>query len=84
MSGMTPQQYAEAIAAEVRAEMARQRKTQAGLAEALGITTATAARRLSAAAPFDTVEIARVADWLSVSPEQFVPRVGVTVAEVSA
>lgn len=63
---MTPDQYAEAIGSEVRAELARQRKTQAELASTLGITSATAARRLSGASPFDVSELATVANWLGI------------------
>lgn len=73
---MTPPEFAfaEAIATEVRAEMGRQRKTQADLARALGITATTAARRLDTTAPFDTVELGQVAIWLGVPPESFYPR----------
>lgn len=71
---MTPPEFAEAIAAEVRAEMGRQRKTKVDLARALDITPATAARRLDTTAPFDTVELYKVALWLDVPPEQFYPR----------
>lgn len=67
-------EFAGAVSAEVRAEMARQRKTQADLATALGINPATAARRLNAERPFDTEELFRVAAWLSVPVEQFYPR----------
>lgn len=73
--GMTPPEFAAAIATEVRAEMGRQRKSQADLARALGITAATAARRLDCTAPFDTKELATVAAWLGVPPESFYPRV---------
>lgn len=66
--------FTEAIAAEVRAEMARQRKTQADLAAALGINPATAGKRLNCTAPFNTVELYKVAVWLGVPPEQFYPR----------
>lgn len=71
---MTPTEYAEAIGAEVRAEMARQRKTQAELAAALDITPGTASKRLNGTAPFDTADLFRVAVWLGVRPEHFYPR----------
>lgn len=71
---MTPPEFAEAIATEVRAEMGRQRKTQADLAAALGITPYTAGRRLKATPPFDTIELYKVAEWLAVPVEQFYPR----------
>jgi len=73
LSLMTPPEFAEAIATEVRAEMGRQRKTQADLATALNITAATAARRLECRPPFDTIELYRVAVWLGVPVEQFYP-----------
>ncbi|WP_169309959.1 helix-turn-helix domain-containing protein [Aeromicrobium marinum] len=62
---------AEAVAGEVRAEMARQRKTQAELATILGTTTATAGRRLDGSVPFDVVELCMVAGWLGTSPDRF-------------
>lgn len=71
---MTPPQFSEAVGNEVRAELARQRKTQAELAAALGITPLTASRRLAGTAPFDTEELHRVAGWLGVPVEQFIPR----------
>ena len=68
---MTPQQYADAVAGEVRAEMGKQRKTQAELAKVLGMTTATAGRRLSAEVPFDVIELVSVSEWLGVDVERF-------------
>jgi transcriptional regulator with XRE-family HTH domain len=79
---MTPQQYAENVATEVRAEMGRQRKTQAELAQALGITAATAGRRLSGEVPFDLIEIAQAAVWLGVEPTRFTP--SISAAGISA
>lgn len=70
---MNPFQYAEAVAAEVRAEMGRQNKSRADLAQVLGITSQTAATRLSGAQPFDMVELAQVAEWLGVAPEKLAP-----------
>lgn len=66
---MTPTEYAEALAAEVRAEMGRQRKTSTDLAAVLGVTKATARTRLSGSQPLDVLELAQIADWLGVSPE---------------
>lgn len=73
MSSPTPTEYAEAVAAEVRAEMGRKRKSQADLAATLAITTATAGRRLSGEVPFDVIELMRVADWLDVDLLQLMP-----------
>lgn len=60
------EQFAGHVASAVRAEMARQRKTQAELAKALGITPGTAGRRLNSNPPFTVTEIARIADWLGI------------------
>lgn len=73
MTRTPPQGFAEAIASEVRAEMARQRKTQGDLADALGISRPTAAKRLNAVQPFDASELYVVATWLGVPPSQFWP-----------
>lgn len=70
---MTPVGYAEALGAEVRAALARQRKTQADLAAALGVTPATAARRLDGTSPFDVRELAIVANWLGVAISDLYP-----------
>lgn len=70
IAAMTPTEYAEAVAAEVRAEMGRQRKAQADLARALDITIPTAARRLRGEVPFDVIELAVVADWLGVDVQR--------------
>ncbi|HXH77281.1 helix-turn-helix transcriptional regulator [Nocardioides sp.] len=63
---MTPTEYATAIGSEVRAELARQRKTQADLAAALSLTPATIGRRLDGTSPFNVVELAKTANWLGV------------------
>lgn len=54
------------------AEMARQKKTTAALAQALGIGAHTAGRRVSGEIPFDVLELAVVAHWLSVPLERLV------------
>jgi len=64
----------EAVASEVRAEMGRQRKTQADLAAVLKIYPATAARRLDGSVPFDVVELATVARWLGVTASELMAR----------
>jgi hypothetical protein len=73
---MTNHPAAEAVASEVRAEMARQRKTNAEMALALGVTAHTVARRLSGAVPFDAVELVQIGLWLGVDPRQFIPPPG--------
>lgn len=75
MPNQTPQDVtATQIADEVRAEMARQRKTAADLAGVIGVTQHTAGRRLSGAIPFDVVELARVAAWLGVGTADLIAR----------
>lgn len=74
MEVQAAQSTSEALAAEVRAEMAAQNRTTGALAEALGITAHTAGRRLSGATPFDVVELALVAMWLGTEPESLLRR----------
>lgn len=70
---MTPAQTADYVAAEVRAEMARQNKLQLELANVLGITEKTAGVRLRGTVPFNVIELAQVAAWLGVPVGQFYP-----------
>ena len=67
---MTPMDYGEAVAGEVRAAMARKSKRIAELAEVLGVTPATAGRRFNGETPFDVIELMLVATWLEVPVEQ--------------
>ncbi len=57
---------AQRVAAEVRAEMARQNKRQSDLAAALGITAGTAGRKHAGRVEFTLTELVQVADWLDV------------------
>jgi len=54
------------VAAEVRAEMARQGKSKGELAQALGVTLNTAKSRYSGSQPYNVVELVQVALWLGV------------------
>ncbi|MFI2568886.1 helix-turn-helix domain-containing protein [Cellulosimicrobium funkei] len=67
MKTQTRTTYSESIAAEVRAEVARQRKTVQGLAQVLNVTQSTASRRFTGDVPFDMREIFEVAAWLGLS-----------------
>jgi transcriptional regulator with XRE-family HTH domain len=61
-----------AIAAEVRAEMARQRKTQRDLSAALGgMDPAAVSRRVRGERPFLAEELVMVAEAWDVSPARF-------------
>jgi transcriptional regulator with XRE-family HTH domain len=55
------------VAANVRAELARQRKPQRELQQHLGISRVTLYRRLSGESPFDVDELRRIAELLNVS-----------------
>lgn len=57
----------EAIAAEIRAGLARKGLTQKQLAVALGMTETTLSGRLRGRSAFDTDELSVVADTLGVS-----------------
>jgi len=54
------------VAANIRAELARQKVSQTQVAERLGLSQAAVSRRLSGALPFELDEIAAVADLLNV------------------
>jgi transcriptional regulator with XRE-family HTH domain len=58
----------DAVAAEVRAEMARKRVTQGALARAIGKTQQFVSRRISGEVAFDTDDIDVIARELDVSP----------------
>jgi transcriptional regulator with XRE-family HTH domain len=70
---MTNHPAAQSVANEVRAEMARQRKTQLELAEALGVNAHTAGRRIRGEVPFDVVELESISSWLGVPITQLWP-----------
>lgn len=68
------------IAAEVRAELARQNKTQRELADRLCITQPSVQLRLSGQRPFRAEELAVIADWLGVPAAQFLPPLDTSAA----
>jgi len=61
------------VAAEVRAELARQQIPQREVGAALGMSQAAAWRRLKGEVPFDVAELAAVATLLGVPLSQFLP-----------
>ena len=67
-----PMTYNESAAAEVRAEMARQRLSQTDLATTLNWTQVFLSRRLTGTVAFSTDEIERVASALGVPLGQLV------------
>lgn len=62
------------MAAEVRAEMARQRITPAQLADATDISRATLGRRLSGQYSFTVEELGSIAEYLDMNPQVFIER----------
>ena len=56
------------VAAEIRAEMARQRRTGRDLASVLQISQQSASRRMNGETDMSLDEIATVSDWLGLSP----------------
>ena len=81
MSGMTslhsPRDAGEAtsshVAAEVRAEMARQGLTQTDLGNCLDIAPHTAGRRFRGEVAYDLIELTQVAAWLGVPLARLLP-----------
>lgn len=65
------------VAANVRAELGRHRKTYTDLAAHLGIGKQTVSARMSGSVPFDVVELASIAKWLQVDVTVFLPPTGV-------
>lgn len=63
----------ERIAAEVRAELGRQGKTQRQVAELLGMTQQSLALRLAGSRSFRAEEITKLAEVLCVPASQFLP-----------
>lgn len=60
--------HAEIVAGNVRAEMARQERTVAELAEVLNLTPATVRRRVKGLSEFRRDEFTALADWLELAP----------------
>lgn len=75
---------AQRLAGEVRAEMARQKRTAGEMARAVGITAHTAGRRLSGAVPFNITELDAVARWLGIDVAALMPRTDRAVQAVAS
>lgn len=67
------EQYASAVAAEVRAAMARKNVRQHELAAALGVSAMAMSRRVSGRIAFDVRELAEVAAYLRVDVGSLLP-----------
>jgi hypothetical protein len=68
------------IAAEIRAEMARQRKTVEGAGLILGLSKQAVSQRWRGARDFRTHELMALAEWMGVPLDQFLPPSQVKVA----
>lgn len=64
----------DALADEVRAEMARRRRTANELASVLDITPHTAGKKLNGSSSFTWVELAKTASWLGMAASSLVQR----------
>lgn len=78
---MARETLTEIVTAEIRAELARQRKTFAQLAIMLGVNPATITRRMAGHYPWTTEELEKTARWLGIPVADLVsPRVSSRVA----
>lgn len=75
--------YREQVAAEVRAEMARQRKTGRELASLLSITQQSASRRLNASTDLSLDELDIIARWLAKPIQYFLDSTRESQADAS-
>lgn len=75
--------YREQVAAEVRAEMARQRKTGRELASLLSITQQSASRRLNASTDLSLDELDIIARWLAKPIQYFLDSARESQADAS-
>lgn len=82
--GVEDANAARRFADEVRAELARQRRTAAELAAAVGITQHTIGRRLSGSKPFNAVEMVMAARFLAISLSVLWERAASTAEEAVA
>ncbi len=62
----TPTEPHRRVAAEVRAELARQQISQSELAKRLGVAQQTVSRRITGDIPFDIAELSKIAEILGV------------------
>lgn len=69
----TPQ---EAIAAEVRAALARRKIDQAEVADALGLSRSSVSQRINGHRPFSVAQLITIAGIVGVQPAEFFRTVG--------
>lgn len=66
--------FASAVTAEIRAELARRKITAQRLAHAVGMSKQTMSRRMTGAAPFDLAEVEAIADFFGMTPSELLAR----------
>ena len=64
---------AASVAAEIRAEMARQQVSQQHIADALGVSRQAVSRRITGEVPWDIAEMSKVAAALGVPVHSYMP-----------
>lgn len=72
------------VAAEIRAEMARQRKTGIELAACLDVSQQSASRRLAAETNFDLDELEKVVSWLGIPVGELMERTRAASAVIAS
>ena len=86
MCGMNLPSSADAtgrLLGEIRAEVARQRRTQVEIAELIGVTQVYVSRRLTGQVPLEVADLVDIARILGVSPQELLDRAGVGQAVAS-
>lgn len=71
MPSGSPQTLTQRVAAEVRAEVARQNVTQDRVAQILGVAQPNVSRRLNGKQPFDTDELDKLAVAFGIPVDRF-------------
>lgn len=74
----------ERLADEVRAELARQKRTAGDAAAAIGITAHTMGRRLNGSSPFNVLELDALGRWLGVDAATLMKRAERPVGQAAA
>jgi predicted transcriptional regulator len=80
----SPTELYQGVAAEVRAEMARQRLSQGRIAAQMGVSQAAVSRRIIGEVPFDLQDLSKVADILKVSTVELIERAARAESRASA
>lgn len=63
----------QAVASEIRAEIARQQRRQSDLADVLGLSQASVSARLTGRVELTITDVVAIANWLGVNPTEWFP-----------